>query len=175
MSDNDLDDFDMPQMIFLKGVFIKDISTTMEDIFYDNLNESIVKVDAIKYDKIPRKFLNKKTWLLQTNLHCYMCDLQYNTVPIPVVINMKIVGNEPHFDVSALCCNFSCAMSLINITSFKKWEMEQNLYTVSEILTGKRISFIEESPSKYIMNKYGGDKSEEQYKELLKELNDYEQ
>lgn len=169
---SDIDDFDTPKIIFLKGVFVKDLTTTVQDMFYDTLNESIVIAETIKYDKFPRKFINLENWPKTLNILCYNCDLTYDTLPIPVGENMKLYGTEPHFDVNEVCCCFNCAMSLVSKSTHKKWEKEQNLITLYQIMKGKPPKVIEEAPSRYKMKKYGGEWTEEFYKETLKDLDE---
>ena len=108
--------------------------------------------------------------------YCFYCGLScQKSRPIPVGTNMKLIGQEPQYEVEAVCCYPTCAMSYINLTKFKKWEKEQNLYQICEILLDKRPGFIEESPDKYKMRRYGGELSDDQYLEQLREINIYEE
>lgn len=168
---SDIDDFDSP-VIFLKGVFVKDLTTTVQDMFYDTLNESIVIAETVKYDKFPRKFTNLESWPKSLNIHCYNCDLTYDTIPIPAGENMKIVGTESHFDVNEVFCSFNCATSYISRVNFKKWERDHNLVVLYQIFKGTPPKVIEDSPSKYKMKKYGGEWTEEFYRETVKDLDD---
>jgi hypothetical protein len=107
----------LPQSLFLKGVFLKDI-VTMDSLFdeQDEKSDNIQSInttfyeDDIIYDKIPKTFVNTYEWPKTTNIKCIHCafDIMGVPVPIPVSADLDKAGNRV-FDVRELGCGFSCA------------------------------------------------------------------
>ena len=165
-------EYKLIKILFIKGVFIKDCIPS-DDIFerqiIEQLNYNTAYIDI--YNKIPLIFNGLDTWIKNTNLNCWYCDLTFDSVPIfiPKIIEPS---NSTEYNISTLgCfCSFSCAMVYIN-THFSKIcdniHMKNMLLFLYKIFNKKKIKEIILSPSKYQMKQYGGNLEQIQYKNNL--------
>lgn len=171
----DNDDYN-PTILFIKGVFIRDC-IPMDDIFEKHIIEQLnIHNPVIYYDKLPSVFYTIETWVSQTNIKCWYCDLNFETQPvfIPKTIERSITNSIYSISTHGCFCSFYCATSYCNLyynkicDNIKMNEMIRFLY---KIFKGKRVREILTSPSKYEMVQYGGNIDNIEYRRKINELN----
>ena len=169
------DDFDIeqPKILFLRGAFLRD-SSKVDDAFYDSLeNKSELiknKPTHITYNKFPRRFFDRDTWVQKTNVLCWNCSNEITKVPIPVPNNNQLVGKNETFGVDAICCSFPCASLYISDHCNNKWERHQMLIKLLKIMHPENkisdIKSIPHAPSRFELEQYGnGHMTKDEYNE----------
>jgi hypothetical protein len=161
-----------PCIIFLKGVTSEDY-TKIEDVFDMRLVDDIEDSDntqlSSEYATIPSKYVLVDKWIKSTNLLCWNCNFSFITMPVFVptyihkgehgIIEMGVHGNM---------CSFNCAANYIRENMDKLHHM--NLLYLYNDMTGNSIDIIHPAPSKFIMRKYGGRLTENEYLNELSKL-----
>jgi hypothetical protein len=140
----------------------------MENQILDNSEELAIEEDL--YDSIPEKFTTAEKWKKCTNLLCWVCDANFDTIPVfipeylieksPGNIIMRVLGNF---------CGFPCA-SQYNSTHSSgqhKWERDMLLRKLYYIFYGEEIALVPCSPPKTSMVQYGGFLTREQYDDTV--------
>jgi hypothetical protein len=160
-------------ILFIKGVFIKDC-TPIDEIFEKHMLDRLnIDKDTIIYTKLPILFTEINSWIKTTNLNCWYCDLSFDNIPIFLPTSIEQYIDSYHIGVSGCFCSFSCLMSHINLHYFKISEyvkyrdMSLLLY---KIFNGKSINEIIPTPSKFTMIKYGGYDTIEIYKNKIYDI-----
>lgn len=172
----DIEEYDPPNILFLKGCFIDDCDS-LEDIFVKKLMESTTNGDVSyeiknqEYNKIPSVFKSLDTWPSKTNLKCWSCDCDFHTRPI--FIPTTIYSNND-MDTEGNFCMWGCASRYINTfyNVDERWEKHAMLRELHEIFTGSFIEDIVPSPPKTEMVQYGGRKTKKEYRDHLMCLNE---
>ena len=183
-----------PKFLFIRNVFLHDcidISSCMESKILEQshtidplisssyINNNLMELTtSIEYQKIPNVFESLETWPKNTNLHCWYCTNQFNYIPktIPLVIepNVHSKHNDKYLiGVEAICCRWPCCISYIyenNKDQTKVIEKINNLYFFIKLLTGKYPQYVPLAPNKYLLKKFGGDLSVEEYYALYDKL-----
>lgn len=177
----ELDNYDEPNILFLRGCFLKNCSS-IEDMFDERimkesfLDGKTMPLEEIVYDKIPEKFVSLETWVKKTNLKCWNCDCNFYTIPIFVPEYMKDpdVPDRKHGDIGVHgnFCSWNCASFYISLM-FRdvKWEKDSMLKILYTIFTGDTIHTIPHAPSKTKMVQFGGSMTRTEYKNNLTEMN----
>ena len=171
----DTTEYKVSKLLFIKGAFIKDC-IQIDDIFEQQLIEQLGNENTtVVYDKIPSIFTGIKSWLTQTNVKCWYCDLNFSGVPvfIPKLIEPSNTPSGYIIGTYGCFCSFSCALHfiIINIkTICDKLQSTEMLLFLYKIFHGYNIKEIFPSPSKYDMVQYGGDIEPIAYKKLINEL-----
>jgi len=127
------------------------------------------------YNQIPYEFTGLDTWPKTTNLHCWYCTLQFDTVPLFIPEYIKtLTKNQLSFKVTGVICSFSCGISYIieHYLSLEKNNYISNLHLLYSVFTGKKPIVIGRSPCRNSLNKFGGHVTETQYKSEIKLLTD---
>lgn len=130
------------------------------------------------YQRLPKIFESLETWPKSTNLHCWYCTNRFSWLPktIPLVIEPNVHsknGDKYLIGVEGNCCRWSCCVSYIQETNrdiTKAVEKINNLYFFIQLWTGKYPVHIPIAPSKYLLKKFGGDLTTEQYYNLYDKL-----
>jgi len=145
-------------ILFLYGVFKKDcinVEESLEDRLLPSIDENEF---STQYDKIPSEFTSLYEWVQSTNLLCWHCDAQFETLPIFIPeyitelpndrIIMKVRGNF---------CSFPCASGYnkIHTSGERRWERSMFLIRLYKIFYGKSIDEIPAAPCKTYMAQYG--------------------
>ena len=167
-----------PNILRIFGISKSDyvsIEDTAEIKYRERLeNEEQIDIKEVIFDKIPTIFENLKTWPMQTNLLCWHCDLKFDSLPIFVPTYAKHRDSGLiEFGVRGNFCSFNCAEAWILINYAEKdhrWSLQNLLCMLYFIFTGQHVVKISPSPSKTLMNYYGGDLTVEAYKEQIKKL-----
>ena len=165
-------EYTIPKILFLRGVFIKDC-IPLDDIFEQQIIEKLnLDEPTFLYDTFPSVFTNLKSWITNTNLKCWYCDLSFDSRPvfIPKVIEHSGFTEDINISTYGCFCSFCCTVSYTNLyypkicTNIKVNEMLRFLYRV---FNGHSIKEILPAPSKYIMKQYGGDTNLHTYKNMI--------
>jgi len=171
--------FRRPNILYLDGVVHADYEP-MEKKFEEKLLEDAktrASCMAIHYDKIPDKFIGLSTWTKTTNLHCWGCDSAFDEIPkfIPTSITENLEG-QIEIGVKGVFCTFYCVSRYIHdmygtdLTNSEGWRMQDRLAVLYGLFTGKTLSTIPLSPCKTTMERYGGDLTEEDYRNKLRRM-----
>lgn len=181
----------IPKILFIKGVFKKDCST--DDIFEKKILENIpanteevistshsIEEDRqyIAYDKLPNIFESFETWPKKTNIHCWHCTLDFDSIPvfIPKVIeprpNRRADRNDTNYSISTygvFCC-FGCANKFIesrNYSMIEKIEMMNKLKLLHKFFYNKLMQDVISYPDPHQLQQYGGELTPEEFKDLI--------
>jgi hypothetical protein len=172
--------FEETNILTIKGVFLKDCQD-LEDIFEDKLMETIslteqrVALDEPKiYNKIPLIFTNKENWIKKTNILCWYCNLEFTNIPIFIPENILKNANGQYMEVYGNFCSFGCAQGFIDTNNKyserKRWQSQELLKVLYRKIHNKEIDIIHTSPSKLILEKYGGKIKEKIFKEDIMKI-----
>lgn len=172
--------FEEINILTLKGVFLKDCQD-VEDLFENELLETATLTKhqvAIKepkiYNKIPSIFTTKEHWIKKTNILCWYCNLEFTNMPIFIPENMLKNEKGQYMEVYGNFCSFGCAKGFIDTNNEycgrKKWQTIELLKLLYRKLNNKDIDIIYSSPSKYTLEKYGGNKKEKKFKEEIAKI-----
>jgi hypothetical protein len=165
-------EYKIPKILFLRGVFIKDC-IPLDDIFELQIIEQLNMDDPIIiYNEFPSVFTNLKSWVKKTNLKCWYCDLNFMNSPVFIPKIIEHSGRTTDYNISThgCFCSFCCAVAHTNLhhpkicTNIKIKEMLRFLY---RIFNGRAIKEILPSPTKYIMNHYGGSCNSHAYRNMI--------
>ena len=132
----------------------------------------IKKKDIIKQtNKNPEEFISLDQWPKTSELHCWHCTLTFQSIPKFIPKNF-IQDKNIKCHAEGNFCSFNCVMSYINIhysSSYnERWRIVNNLYKIYTIFTGNPAPpIIESSPRPYLLTKFGGNLSPDEYVELI--------
>ncbi len=167
-------------MIF-RGIKLSMINT-IDDDFHQMLiqdtepNETIINENYLGFDKLPKKFVNIDTWIISTNLHCRYCTLTFDEMPviIPETIKIDNKGRKIYPVFERICfCDFPCAVGYVKQSNLsnktEKLSMLNDLYF--QFYGKKPIAIKEPQFSPSCLEMYGGDKTINEYKEIIKNAN----
>ena len=178
---------DMYEKQILENIHETENSTVILDEF---LNNNIIShnISASHYTKLPPFFTTIEEWVNTTNILCWYCHLNFDSVPvfIPKIIEPMIfkssdsieimniyrnqdVRTENKFSIGVLgvFCSFGCAHSFINggINRIDKIEQKNKLNFLYKQYYGvSDKNNYSQYPSPHIMIQYGGDITVEEYK-----------
>jgi hypothetical protein len=178
----ELDSYNQPDILFLRGCFISDCSS-IEDLFDEHLvNQSLLDnnydIKDIPFDRIEKQFTTMENWIKKTNIKCWSCDCNFHNIPIFIPSSIErsdVVGQlTGSMDTLGNFCSWNCASLYINMNfiSNEKWERHELLKLLYKIFTGNDINEIVQSPPKTIMKQYGGKITQQEYQNILIKLND---
>lgn len=170
-------------IIYLDGITLDDYDD-IADQFDNRLMEETETFGSVatEYDKIPLIITRYSEWPVSTNLQCWNCDFTFSNRPvyIPLYIKGNVTDclvsssltttieerfNNVEIGIKGNFCTFGCAVNYV--LTIEKGEYYANLILLYSLITGKRASRLIQSPSKYIMKKYGGDVSEDEYIKMV--------
>ena len=172
--------FQESNILSLKGIFLKDCQD-LEDMFENELMETVeptmhqIALEEPKiYDKIPTIFTTKSDWIKKTNILCWYCNLEFTTMPVFIPENMLKNKNGQYMEVCGNFCSFGCAQGYIDTNILysgrKKWQTQELLKILYRKINNKEIDILYPSPSKYGLEKYGGNKKEKVFKEEIMKI-----
>lgn len=179
-------------LLFIKNVSISDFFDTesiQENRLLDEIKENnslsiideenniklnnISLKDYVNFDlyKIPGRFSTLEKWPKKTKIHCWYCDNPIFKIPIFIPKSMDL-NNDGEFSMKThgFFCSFSCAYTYStkrNTNSEQKLSDEKLLIKLFHIMNGKNIKYLTISPNKYLMKRYGGNLSKNEYTKLL--------
>jgi hypothetical protein len=182
-------------VLFLAGVYKSDFQK-FDDMIQDKiLSENPISQNIISYDKIPTLFTTLNNWPKSTNILCWRCNRSFKKRPWfepqsiePISDNttgnvgkmLNEIDLKKSINIKGVCittlgvfCSCNCVQAYINIYSrdiIDKINKTEMLRFVYEIFTGKKIPDIQPSPSPMIMIHFGGDKTEQEYQQIIESL-----
>lgn len=151
----------------------------------DNLNQVFMGkiMDSTKtqtlllprnYEDLPLIFTGIESWPKSTNLHCWYCDCQFNTIPlfIPESISVDGCGSIRSMDRHGVFHSFNCIMFYI-MQKYKRKEKRDEIYRLVRLLF--RAIYGRDAQEEFgaiiektKMRKYGGGTlTEEEYKDAI--------
>lgn len=166
----DVDEFESPNILFLKGVYIRNCKD-VDDIMGERLAEIIANGGTVSdpniqhkhaFDKIPQLFVNVEQWVKQTNVCCWECGCEFYWTPVFIPESISYSGTtrgafNPIKPIGNFC-TFICAnmyvKSKMSVTD--RWEKVELLKLLHLILTGSNILDIPFGPDRTEMIQYGG-------------------
>lgn len=167
-----MDDLDIEEsdVLFLTGVFINS-NSTIDDMFFAELNQNNTKTDKIVYSQFPKKFYNVDSWPSKLNICCWACHTKIEEKPYPIPINMQYSGKQTIFGVEGVVCSFPCMARYINESpSNTRWEKTRFMFNLFEVFFGKKVCQIPAAPSPLDQHKYGGNLSENEYRHRIQTI-----
>lgn len=180
--------------LFLRGVFKRDCKT-IEDIWCERLalENDETESHEVKYDKLPVMFTGLVNWPKRTNLSCNWCHRDCNSLPWFEPCSIEPVRDETvgsfmsredlatvrntnkHSIITrGVFCNAHCVAAWVivdtKIKSLLKNKMSMLEYVYTIMTNGKVLKPILPSPSPLIMQRYGGNTSDEEYQRSVNRL-----
>lgn len=136
---------------------IKDLEEQVSD--YTGHNRKITPMATNLIDMDGKKIKFKKT-----DLCCWWCTDKFNTEPVFLPCKYDDKG----YHVYGVFCSFNCALAYNNNEThdFKRNERSSLLNKLYEEMYGEFQNIIE-APSRYVLKKYGGELSINQYRNNL--------
>ena len=143
----------VPQTLFLKGVFLeRDLATfehfeklygddpLIESYNYNSPNtkncNSYTEAEIV-YDKPPKTFTKLNLWPTKTNIRCKQCTLEISGTPIPIPVSVEFYKNSAGiFDIKWLACTFVCSATWITYNikqSNRRWRALGMLNMIRDI------------------------------------------
>lgn len=166
--------FREPNILFLKGISLKDI-IDIEDIYQNeiltNLNPQIT--EKVVYDIIPKQFTDLKSWKKNTNIRCWFCTLIFKNIPWFLIENTNYTSDGIIYDIIGNFCSVGCLQGYVNIHYNKRidFDIYNSVKKVYEIFYNKKINEIEPSPNKYNLKIYGGNLEIHEYQNEIQKIN----
>jgi len=187
-------------ILFLRGLKLSDI-TSIEDVFDDTIMQNIIDHSAnsspITYKANPVIFIDKSHWPQKSNCLCWMCSSKFDSIPIPIPINMSkmlkkdlpeyfkdLDGDYESESIEVInlvkgsnCCSINCAQKWINIYCRNDGTHDDRtklLKIIYKKLYNKYIGKIVESPDHTQQRQYSGEYgiSPQEYRNKIKEINE---
>jgi hypothetical protein len=166
-------EYKISNILFINGVFIKDCIPN-DDIFEQQIIDQLKTESPVDiYNKIPSIFTNNETWIKKTNLKCWYCDLTFANIPVFIPKLIEPINTGYNICTHGSFCSFCCALAYNNTHNTRICEnirVKEMLLFLYKIFTGSAVSEICESPSKYLMQQYGGDLDPMTYRNNVQEL-----
>ena len=136
----------------------------MKEIVIEQNNKLMSK--SLKDVLVPFQDFNKTNiWPKKTSIACYWCCHEFDTVPIPIPVKYE----NKKFRVYGCFCSYNCAAAYIfDSQKYDMWSQYSLLNFMYKKLHPKsKIDKIDISPPRYILKKFGGFASIEEYREDL--------
>lgn len=169
MSDDGFDT-DTPLILHLRGVFMR---KNTDEYKIDGYEPDTVK-HHITYTRFPRKFCGLKTWIENTQIHCFSCTNGFSDRPVPITNSYKKTASGSYeFNVKGIACSFPCAQRYINKSpKNERWELENMLRIVFYIFYMKKVETIPEAYDMYEQERFGGTISDSDFRARNKHILD---
>ncbi len=170
-------------VIFLQGVFFKDIRT-LEDHMMEN---SSCPTDVSNQEFKPAlcdsvrvtKFKSTKQWAdtyKNMSIKCWYCGLNFKGLPCFIPRQIRTTAKGKEYDTQGLFCGFACAFAFLknsaeflrDKTYFDRLAMLKMLFVQ---FYNKRPLEFREAPCIYDMTLYGGHRDIMDYRTELKNIN----
>lgn len=176
-------EYKINKILFLKDIYTKNILPSDEKLMHDKgLDRAYYEeheydnVRSNKIIKLPSIFDGLGNWPKSTNIKCWNCYMNFNTLPISIPSLIEPAPNEIGniMTVKGCFCSFSCGMSYIDMKYKDICEMfkfKENLLFLYKTINGKSTKEILKSPSIYERVEFGGSMSNIEYKNKILELN----
>lgn len=140
-------------ILTIKDVYLLNMPA-VDDMFEAKFTEQLQVQVITTYISLPKKFTSLDQWPRYTNLHCWHCASQFDSVPIFIPRN----PSQDQYDTHGVFCTWNCAMAYIE-THFhrdSKWDAKQMLYHLHYIFTGQKTHYIAPAPPHTILKQFSG-------------------
>jgi hypothetical protein len=181
MKKNNKDSLLNNSILFVKDVKLEDlidyensekISNREEEVIISSTPASssacINIANKDQYERIKERFTGLQEWD-RNNILCWYCCCNFINKPVFIP---KIIKDKNNIDVYGNFCSFSCTYTYICIHYNNQPNLKNifidNLKYLYKLFTGKPITQFTESPPREGMKKFGGERTEYDYKELIK-------
>jgi hypothetical protein len=158
-------------LLVLHGISLNDCETPEEQfnrILLEKIDIKPIQLNKSKtdYRKIPKSFTTIENWPTNTNLKCWECDRNFNTVPCFIPKSYSINREGRHtYGVYGNFCTFPCARSYCE-NNFREgilWQKVKLLLKVYEAFYGIQVSDVPLAPKKTMLEEYGGEATKEEF------------
>lgn len=152
-------------VLFLEGVFKEDV-IKIEDMFEERMFLEETVIDIKNYDKIPSEFTGVESWPKKTNLLCNYCTLNIKSFPWFEPRSLDIIDDKIQSMTEGVYCSPNCVVAHINLkyhdiaNCINKIEMLKIIYNW---VVKEEIDDITPSPNYLLMQKFGGDMTEDDF------------
>jgi hypothetical protein len=161
--------------IFETITFTEDIKEKEIDKDYNTNNEKLLDEDSKKYDnrkkgffEVLSKFIENKEWLEKTDICCWWCCHNFDTVPLGLPINYNTINDK--FQVKGIFCSFACIVAYKNTIKYKNNNIGYLIKYLYIKLTGAKLSdSIHAAPSRCSLKMFGGELSIEEFRNAFNE------
>ena len=124
------------KILFFKGIFIDSLENArrkckncagcdLSNVDGMSLNDYLDYYNKKykRYDRIPSVYVDSKSWIKKTNLHCWNCSLSFSSEPafVPNGSYKKVIGGEEKIVIIVYgnFCSFNCAINYLDQTKDK--------------------------------------------------------
>jgi hypothetical protein len=144
-----------------------------------NLNKSSAQTMDTLLEDIPKVFKSMDEWIRKTDLHCWNCTLQFDSIPIPMplyVTSAIVDGEEVQYAPieSFLFCTIICQEEYIESRGYKIAELSEKrnlLKWVFAKMSGyEYLSHIPRAFPRQALRIYGGTLTPAQYESLQRQI-----
>ena len=107
---------------------------------------------------------NNNIWQQKTDINCWWCCHQFNTIPLGIPI--QFVKNK--FYLYGCFCSFNCSLSYnLDMNDYKIWDRQCLIYYMKNIIDPENDIILKPAPPKQILTKFGGIISIDEYRNSL--------
>jgi hypothetical protein len=157
--------------LFDKITFTEDIQDSNKNV---DINLKDVK-DDLKDDnrkkgffEILSTFIDNKEWVKKTDICCWWCCHQFDTVPLGLPIYYNSINDK--FQVKGIFCSFACIMGYNNNIKSKSNKFEYLIKFLYKRLTGAKLSDnIKTAPPRCSLKMFGGELTIEEFRNSFNE------
>lgn len=127
------------------------------------------------FDRLPREYINDNLWPKSSNLNCWYCHDFCKLSPWAMVISVENNGELTKFQTDGIFCNPWCVTAYIFDNIYDKHKKHNYLRLFAELYykrTGIKLNdSIPRAPKYTLIENYGGNKTRDEYRQILKSLN----
>lgn len=156
------------QITFTEDIKEKNIELIKEDIKND-INEDIKDDNRKKgFFEILSNFIDNKEWIKKTDVCCWWCCHNFDTVPLGLPIYYNSINNK--FQVKGIFCSFACIVSYNRDIKSKSNKFEYLIKFLYTKLTGAKLhDIIKPAPPRCSLKMFGGELSIEEFRNTFNE------
>lgn len=140
-----------------------------------------------KFNILPTIFENKDSWPMKSDIHCWWCCYEFDTIPIPLPMKLlKDKNGEEVFKVKGCFCSFNCCKAYsrqnkmykqdLILYFFKKMFFVANSSDKKEYYKNDTVyNFdIKQAPDKYLLSIFGGPLTIKEFRESFHNSKNYQ-
>jgi hypothetical protein len=118
-------------------------------------------------DEIPITFTSMDEWPRRTNLLCWYCGMNFDSIPVFVPLSMTNLPSGTTMGVHGNFCSFNCAVSEIAIDEglrVAEWDYTRLLCRLYRLFMGEQVRVIAPALAKRELAAYGGTMSAQEWR-----------
>lgn len=156
------------QITFTEDIKEKNIELIKEEIKND-INEDIKDDNRKKgFFEILSNFIDGKEWVKKTDICCWWCCHEFDTVPLGLPIYYNSINNK--FQVKGIFCSFACIVSYNRDIKSKSNKFEYLIKYLYTKLTGAKLNdIIKPAPPRCSLKMFGGELSIDEFRNTFNE------